>query len=841
MSAGKKAVKAQQQLTTEKDQLLQELQASRQQQAAADAKAQQLAADLASAEQKWLELQFLCEKATAAAEDALEAHTLLKCREEGMDAELAAAATLNATAAAEDALEAHTLLKCREEGMDAELAAANAQLAQLNSQLAAAQQQAAAAADRAAEAEEQCKQADAEAQQACLAKKKLQEEKQQLAKELQQTKAAQAPQQARLQQLYGEMEVARRQLAEGKLRSSKLHEAIQQGEAAAAAAATAHAQLQTEKQQLQADKQQLRQQLEAAQKSNSRKSAKLTAAEAKLAEAEKMVEELEAAAAAAAEAASAATVVADSASKEQEKKQSPAAKAPKKQQQQQQQQQASAAKAQKKKQEAAEQEAVLLQQQLQALQAEHEQLQAELAAAKQQLAESVCTSSSVAVGSHTKQQVAVPPADPRLSDERARLIRQLDKARLEQQQHQARLQQLAERLAAAEAELAATAAAAAAAAATGAEADPQQKLQTCEQELASTQHQVQAGIAKLVQAVQGTISAQKDVADIRSRSHSSEEEGWSAAAQDAALPGLQAAQAALQQQQALVGQVSSELSPALVKIVKLEQQAMDGPLQAAGHQHQLQRTAARLAAQLRAAQASQLQQQAKLQQLTQQLEAMDQQQAAAGGAETLQPPPATAAAAEGERRPTAGMDVQDLLLKSAGDFSVHENPTADEEADISAQLRELHFELAEARERIEQIEDARQRADNAALAAYEYQQQLEEHAAALQEELDGCKAQHSQQQARMQKVTDELLRQVTRELAGVRHQLVDSQSKSVKLKVLCKEVFASAHTATGQQHKLSSELANMTQQLEAVESMQQVKLQQLTEELAGDEDSQQQR
>lgn len=51
-----------------------------------------------------------------------------------------------------------------------------------------------------------------------------------------------------------------------------------------------------------------------------------------------------------------------------------------------------------------------------------------------------------------------------------------------------------------------------------------------------------------------------------------QEEGWSEAAQDAALPGLQAAQAALQQQQALVGQVSSELSPALVKIVKLEQQ-----------------------------------------------------------------------------------------------------------------------------------------------------------------------------------------------------------------------------------------------------------------------------
>jgi hypothetical protein len=65
-SAGKKATKAQQQLTTDKDQLLQDLQASRQEQAAADAKAQQLAADLASAEQKWLELQFLCEKVSTA-------------------------------------------------------------------------------------------------------------------------------------------------------------------------------------------------------------------------------------------------------------------------------------------------------------------------------------------------------------------------------------------------------------------------------------------------------------------------------------------------------------------------------------------------------------------------------------------------------------------------------------------------------------------------------------------------------------------------------------------------------------------------------------------------------
>lgn len=47
------------------------------------------------------------------------------------------------------------------------------------------------------------------------------------------------------------------------------------------------------------------------------------------------------------------------------------------------------------------------------------------------------------------------------------------------------------------------------------------------------------------------------------------------------------------------------------------------------------------------------------------------------------------------------------------------------------------------------------------------------------------------------------------------------------------QVFASANTAEGQQHKLSSELANMTQQLEAVECMQQVKLQQLSGELAG--------
>jgi hypothetical protein len=54
---------------------------------------------------------------------------------------------------------------------------------------------------------------------------------------------------------------------------------------------------------------------------------------------------------------------------------------------------------------------------------------------------------------------------------------------------------------------------------------------------------------------------------------------------------------------------------------------------------------------------------------------------------------------------------------------------------------------------------------------------------------------------------------------------------SARLCCTCWQVFASAHTATGQQHKLSTELADMTQQLEAVECMQQVKLQQLTEDL----------
>jgi prefoldin subunit 5 len=63
-----------------------------------------------------------------------------------------------ATVAAEDALEAHKLLKSREDSMDAELAAANSKAEQLSAELAAAQQQAAEAQQRALEAEEQSKQ-----------------------------------------------------------------------------------------------------------------------------------------------------------------------------------------------------------------------------------------------------------------------------------------------------------------------------------------------------------------------------------------------------------------------------------------------------------------------------------------------------------------------------------------------------------------------------------------------------------------------------------------------------------------------------------------------------------
>jgi hypothetical protein len=63
-----------------------------------------------------------------------------------------------ATAAAEDALEAHKLLKSREENMDAELSAATSKAEELSAALAAAQQQAAEAQERALEAEEQSKQ-----------------------------------------------------------------------------------------------------------------------------------------------------------------------------------------------------------------------------------------------------------------------------------------------------------------------------------------------------------------------------------------------------------------------------------------------------------------------------------------------------------------------------------------------------------------------------------------------------------------------------------------------------------------------------------------------------------
>jgi hypothetical protein len=50
-----------------------------------------------------------------------------------------------------------------------------------------------------------------------------------------------------------------------------------------------------------------------------------------------------------------------------------------------------------------------------------------------------------------------------------------------------------------------------------------------------------------------------------------------------------------------------------------------------------------------------------------------------------------------------------LCLQTADSFSVHENPTAEDENDASSQLQELQGELAEARGRITQIEDARQR------------------------------------------------------------------------------------------------------------------------------------
>lgn len=65
---------------------------------------------------------------------------------------------VQATAAAEDAVEAHKLLKSRGEALDGELFAANSKVQQLSAALLQAQQQAAEAAERAAEAEEQSKQ-----------------------------------------------------------------------------------------------------------------------------------------------------------------------------------------------------------------------------------------------------------------------------------------------------------------------------------------------------------------------------------------------------------------------------------------------------------------------------------------------------------------------------------------------------------------------------------------------------------------------------------------------------------------------------------------------------------
>jgi TolA-binding protein len=53
-----------------------------------------------------------------------------------------------------------------------------------------------------------------------------------------------------------------------------------------------------------------------------------------------------------------------------------------------------------------------------------------------------------------------------------------------------------------------------------------------------------------------------------------------------------------------------------------------------------------------------------------------------------------------------------LCLQTADSFSVHENPTAEDENDASSQLQELQVELAEARGKIAQIEDARQRVSN---------------------------------------------------------------------------------------------------------------------------------
>jgi hypothetical protein len=91
-------------------------------------------------------------------------------------------------------------------------------------------------------------------------------------------------------------------------------------------------------------------------------------------------------------------------------------------------------------------------------------------------------------------------------------------------------------------------------------------------------------------------------------------------------------------------------------------QAKDGTSAAAtGHHQQLQRTVARLTAQLKAAEALQAQQQAYVQQLAQELEQQQQQQGVAAG--SVAGVQMTTAAADVARRPTAGSDVQELFLQ----------------------------------------------------------------------------------------------------------------------------------------------------------------------------------
>jgi hypothetical protein len=53
-----------------------------------------------------------------------------------------------------------------------------------------------------------------------------------------------------------------------------------------------------------------------------------------------------------------------------------------------------------------------------------------------------------------------------------------------------------------------------------------------------------------------------------------------------------------------------------------------------------------------------------------------------------------------------------MCPQTADSFSVHENPTAEDESDASSQLQQLQVELAEARRRIAQIKDAQQRVSN---------------------------------------------------------------------------------------------------------------------------------